>query len=306
MNRRRVTLITGASVGLGLAIARRMLAKTDDFLILTARQSSLSRFEDAGVFESERVWIRPLDVTEEHDRKLVVWEAVEKLGGIDVLINNAGISYRAVTEHVRDEERNYQMAVNYNGPIALSRLVLPSMRDKRFGRIIQISSAGGFMAMPTMGVYTASKFALEGATEALYYEARPFGVKVSLILPGFINSDGFERVVLTGQSNLAFDDETDPYHAHYRYMSDFIGKIMKRAIATPESVARTVVNTAKARYPKLRVPGTIDMRLLWMMRRYLPQRIYHEVLYQMLPGIRHWGKPHPALVAAKESTKAPS
>ncbi len=293
---RRVTLITGASVGLGLAIARRMLEKTEDHLILTARASSLDRFEQEDLSENERLWLRPLDVTSEHERQLVIWEAVEKLGGVDVLINNAGISYRAVTEHVRDEERNYQMAVNYNGPIALCRLVLPCMRAKGYGRIVQISSAGGFMAMPTMGVYTASKFALEGATEALYYEVRPFGIKVSLILPGFINSDGFERVVLTGQSNLAFDDPTDPYHPHYRYMSDFIGKIMKRALATPESVARTVVRTVNARHPKLRVPGTLDMRFLWMMRRYLPSRLYHELLYQMLPGIRHWNKQQATLL----------
>ena len=79
-------------------------------------------------------------------------------------------------------------------------------------------------------------------------------------------------------------------------MSDFIGKIMKRAIATPDSVARTVVRTVNARYPKLRVPGTLDMRFLWMMRRYLPSRLYHEILYQMLPGIRHWNKRQAALI----------
>lgn len=283
-----VILVTGASTGLGLAIAKQLL-ESDAHLILTARESSLGRFEQAGIRESERLWIRRLDVMDASQREDVVAEADALLGGIDVLINNAGISYRSVIEHVDEHERQHQMGVNFRGPMALAALVLPSMRRKRAGRILQISSASGFMAMPTMGAYTASKFALEGATEALYYEARPFGIKVSLILPGFINSQGFENVLYTRQSAMAAVDPTNPYYAHYGYMSSFVGRIMRSTPSTSASVARTVVRTMRARWPKLRVPGTFDMRLLWTLRRLLPQQLYHELLYRMLPGVSEWG-----------------
>jgi hypothetical protein len=286
-NSRRTILLTGASLGLGLAISR-ILLETDHHLILTARASSLKRFEAAGITESERVWLRPLDVTVAQQREEIVEEASERLGGVDVLINNAGISFRSVIEHVSDEERLYQMAVNYSGPLSLTKLVLPAMRKKRAGRIIQISSAGGFMAMPTMGVYAASKFALEGATEALYYEMRPFGVKVSLILPGFINSDGFQRVVHSKLGEVAAGDPKNPYFFHYDKMSSFVGRVMQFTPSTPERVARSVVRTMNARWPKLRVPATWDARVLWMVRRLLPQRLYHEVLYQLLPEIQKW------------------
>ncbi len=285
---RRVVLITGASTGLGLAIARELMGG-DDHLILTARASSLGRFAEAGVYESERVWLRPLDVTDAAQREAVVSEAAREVGGVDVLVNNAGVSYRSVIEHITPDEHRRQLEINYLGPMALAALALPCMRRKRAGRIIQVSSASGFMAMPTMGLYTASKFALEGATEALYYEVRPFGIKVSLVLPGFINSDGFEHIVWTGRARDASADHHDPYHTHYRHMSRFVGQLMKRAISTPESVARTVVRTMNARWPKLRVAGTLDMRALYVMRKLLPQRVYHELLYRMLPGLREWG-----------------
>lgn len=286
---RRTILLTGASLGLGLEVAR-LLIKSDHHLILTAREASMDRFSAAGIFESERIWLRPLDITAASQREAVVREACDQLGGVDALINNAGISYRSVIEHVSDDERLYQMAVNYSGPLSLTKLVLPSMREKRAGRILQISSAGGFMAMPTMGVYAASKFALEGATEALYYEVRPFGIRVSLILPGFINSDGFQRVIHTGQGAVAVADPANPYFAHYDNMSSFVGRVMRFTPTTQERVARAVVRALDSKHPKLRVPATWDARVLWMVRRFLPQRLYHEILYRLLPRVSEWGR----------------
>jgi NAD(P)-dependent dehydrogenase (short-subunit alcohol dehydrogenase family) len=288
---RPVVLLTGASTGLGLAIARALIARNRHHLVLTARESSLPRFADAGVFPGEHLWLRPLEVTDEEQRHHLIAEIDATLGGVSVLVNNAGISYRSVMEHVTDEEREQQMAINCHGPVALCRAVLPAMRARRSGRIVQISSAGGFMAMPTMGVYAASKFALEGATEAMYYELRPFGVAVHLVLPGFIRSVGIERVVLSGQSATAAEDPADPYHLHYRSMAGFIGRVARLTPATPETVARTVVRVIEGRTRRLRVPGTWDTRLLWTMRRLLPQILYHDILYWLLPSIRAWGRP---------------
>lgn len=117
-----VVLITGASTGLGLAIARALLDARKYRLILTARRASLKRFEECGVRESENLWLRPLDVTSNSERRAIIDEAQAKWGGVDVLINNAGISYRAVVEHVTEEERLAQMDINYRSPmVRLSR-----------------------------------------------------------------------------------------------------------------------------------------------------------------------------------------
>ncbi|MEC7518340.1 MAG: SDR family NAD(P)-dependent oxidoreductase [Myxococcota bacterium] len=297
--------MTGASTGLGLAIARRLL-ETRHRLILTARPASLRRFEAAGVTESERVHVRALDVTDPGMRHRVIAEAYHRWGGVDVLINNAGVAYRAVVEHVVEDERREQMSVNFNAPMELARLVLPGMRERRRGHILTVSSVGGMMAMPTMAVYSASKFALEGACEALWYEIRPWNVRVSLIEPGFIRSSSFERVRYTPMSRRSEDESEEPYHAHYEHMGPFIARMMQGWLATPEEkVARAVVRTMHRADPPLRVLATLDARLFDAMRRLLPRRLYHWLLYRSLPSISDWGSRPPPDFSARPLPEPP-
>lgn len=288
---RQTVLLTGASTGVGLALSRLLLRLDRYRLILTARQQSLPRFEAAGIHDSQCVRLRPLDVTVDEERVAVTAEAERDWGGVDVLVNNAGIAYRAVVEHATNAERIEQMGINFLGPMALVRLVLPCMRARRSGRIINLSSVGGMMAMPTMALYSASKFALEGATESLYYEVRPFGIHVTLIEPGFINSSSFQNTHYTSQAALSEADPQDPYHCHYRHMAPFIERTMGLSVATPEKVARRVLHTMQRRRPPLRVAGTADAVLFDLLRRFLPRRLYHAVLYRSLPGVHTWGRP---------------
>ncbi|MEZ5978748.1 MAG: SDR family oxidoreductase [Planctomycetota bacterium] len=281
-------LVTGASSGLGLAIARELLG-TGRRLVLTARGSSLWRFEAAGIRESDEVLVRALDVTDRDQRIAVVSEIDERFGGVDVLVNNAGLTYRSVVEHVSQEERLAQMDVNFLAPMHLVRLVLPSMRAKRRGRIVNISSVGGMMAMPTMSIYSASKWALEGMSEALWYEVRPWNVRVTLVEPGFIHSRSFENTRTTHDSQESIEHERDPYHAHYVNMAPFIERTMNLARATPERIARRVRRILEMERPPLRAPATADAHLFALMRRLLPRRLYHAVLYRMLPNVRNWG-----------------
>ncbi len=132
--------------------------------------------------------------------------------------------------------------------------------------------------MPTRSVYSASKFALEGASEGLWYELRPWNIHVSLVQPGFINSDGFEHVRLTLRGRIASLKENEDYHAHYEYMGEFIKRHMRRAWATPESVAGKILSAIRSLRPPLRVPATIDARLFSILRRILPRRVYHHFL----------------------------
>lgn len=287
-DKKQTILITGASIGLGKAIAQELL-KTDHHLILTARESSLKRFDEIGITQSDRIWLRPLDITDENQRIAIVEEANEKLDGIDCLINNAGISYRSVVEHVTEEERMHQMSTNFRGPMELVRLCLPKMREKRHGRIINISSVGGMMAMPTMALYSASKFALEGASESLYYEVKPWGIFVTLIEPGFISSNSFQKTPYTILSKYSSENVGDPYHEHYYHMERFIAGLMTRSFSRPSAIARRVIKVMNMKNPPLRCAGTPDALMFDFMRRFLPRKFYHFILYRSLPGIKKWG-----------------
>lgn len=283
-----VVLVTGASSGIGLALARK-LWNSPYRTILTARAQSLDELRRTPFQESSRLWIRELDVTSEAHRQAVVAEAEARWGGIDILINNAGLAYRSVIEHMTEADDTLQMQANYGGPMGLIRLVLPSMRRKRAGRIINVSSVGGMMAMPTMGAYSASKFALEGASESLWYELRPWNIHVTLVQPGFIHSNSFRRVLLSkaGRDSLEHGDD---YTMYYTSMTAFIERLMNRAWATPESVADTILETMQLATPPLRVAATVDAQFFSLLRRWLPRNLYHRVLYNNLPHIREWVK----------------
>lgn len=286
-------VVTGASTGLGLAVARQLLL-TRHRLVLTARQASIPRFADAGIEPSSRVLLQPLDVTDKQQRISAINAATHKFGGVDALINNAGVAYRSVAEHVTTRDLLSQMDVNFRSPMELIRLALPHMRWQHFGRILNISSVGGMMAMPTMSAYSASKWALEGMSEALWYEVRPWNIRVSLVQPGFINSEGFEHVRFTGLSETGRSVHSDPYHAHYASMAGFIARVMRRVPATPDSVATTVVRTLERKRPPLRVPATLDAHVFALIRRLTPRRLYHRILYRSLPSITGWGPSGPA------------
>jgi short-subunit dehydrogenase len=285
-------LVTGATTGVGLALTK-LLLETDHRLVLTARRASLRRFARTGIVESERVMLLPLDVSNSHQRAAVVAAVSRRWGGVDVLVNNAGTSVRSVVEQVTEFESITQLETNFFGPMALTRLVLPHMREQRFGRVINVSSVGGMTAMPTMSVYSASKFALKGASEALWYEVRPWGIHVSLVRPGFINSDGFQKVGFSAQGKASLANPEDPYHAHYTNMGELIEGLMTLTFHTPADVAEKIVKTIHQRNPALWVAATWDAYLFDLLRRLLPARVYSWFLYAGLPRIWEWGPPKP-------------
>lgn len=283
-----MVLVTGASTGVGLALIRK-LWNSDYRVVATARAQSLNRFPNPPFKETTRFIIRPLDVTNQNDREKLIAEIEQAWGGVDILINNAGISFRSVIEQMNDDDEQLQMATNYFGPLALIRRILPGMREKRSGHIINVSSVGGMMAMPTMGSYSASKFALEGASEALWYELRPWNVHVSLVQPGFIHSNSFRHVYIGEKARQSIEKEDD-YSSYYRSMNPFIERLMERTFATPESIADAIISAMECEHPALRIPATADAYFFTFLRRFLPRRLYHWILFRNLPGIRSWGK----------------
>lgn len=290
--------MTGCSSGIGLALARRLAgeaARGGCRALLTARAASLQRLAEAGVHGGGAVALLPLDVTSEAERRAAVRHAAERWGGVDVLVNNAGIAYRAALEEMTAADEQLQLDVNFLGPISLCRMVLPHMRAQRWGRILNVSSVSGMMAMPTMGSYSASKWALEGASESLWYETRPWGVRVTLVQPGFIRSDSFTHVL----QPAALDPERGDYAEYHRRMAPFVARLMQRAHATPDDVARRILRCVERRRPPLRLAVTRDARVFYLLRRLLPRRVYHALLFRMLPGVSRWAPPAAADGAAR-------
>ncbi|MCB0412878.1 MAG: SDR family oxidoreductase [Bdellovibrionales bacterium] len=280
-----VLLVTGCSSGIGLALAK-LLWKTQYRVVITARESSLTKIK---LKPREDKWIRPLDVNLSEDRKKLVNEIQKKWGGVDILVNNAGISYRAVVEHMNEVEELSQLRTNYLSPMAMIRLVLPGFRERGRGKIINVSSVSGMLAMPTMSSYSASKHALEGASEALWYEMKPLGINVSLIQPGFIRSDSFKNVYYSKQSAEA-EGAKEPYSEYYDNMSPFIESFMSRSPITAEKVAKTILKVIRTENPPLRVPVGLEAYVFYYLRRLMPRRLFHPLLFSLLPGARHWGE----------------
>lgn len=283
-----VILITGCSSGIGLALARLLRDRTDYRLVITSRAGSQKTLHKEFV-ESDRIMIRPLDVTIESQRSALIKEIEEKWSGVNVLINNAGISYRAVVEHMTAPEELIQFEANYFGPLELIRIVLPYMRKLGRGKIINVSSVSGMLAMPTMGSYSASKHALEGLSEALWYEMKPLGINVCLVQPGFVRSRSFQNVRYSFSSSNK-DDVEGVYMDYYQHMTPFIERLMGLSLTTPEHIAMRILKVIRTENPPLWIPATIDAKIFYYLRRFLHRKLLLNLLFAALPGVSNWGR----------------
>ncbi|GGU78336.1 short-chain dehydrogenase/reductase [Streptomyces litmocidini] len=177
----KVWLITGASSGFGRAFAEAAIAAGDVVVAAARRTEAL---DDLVAAHPDQVDPVALDVTDTAAIDRVVAGLVERHGRVDVLVNNAGRTHVGSVEETTDEELRSLFDVHVFGPAALTRAVLPHMRARRSGAIVQISSMGGQMSLPGFGAYSATKFALEGLSEALAAEVRPLGIDVLVVEPG--------------------------------------------------------------------------------------------------------------------------
>src|SRR5579875_1688135 len=179
-------LITGVSSGLGQAFAGAAL-EAGHRVIGTVRRPS-----DADAFAARaagRAYPLVLDVTDFEAIPAAVSRAEQQAGPIDVLVNNAGYGHEGVLEESTVDDLQRQFAANVFGPVAMIKAVLPGMRARRAGRIINVTSMGGFITMPGISFYCGSKFALEGISEALGKEVAPFGIRVTALAPGQFRTD---------------------------------------------------------------------------------------------------------------------
>lgn len=284
-----VILITGCGSGIGWALAKLLSRQPEYRIVATAREKSLPKLRQEFP-ESDRFWVRSLDVTSQFSRETLIDEIKQKWGGVDILVNNAGISYRSVVEHMTEADEVRQMATNYFGPMGLIRGVLPGMREKGRGKIINVSSVSGMLAMPTMASYSASKYALEGASEALWYECKPLGIDVTLVQPGFIRSRSFHNVYFSPQSDPETKDQGGPYRDYYKNMTPFIERMMHLSLSNPQKISQLILKVIQTERPPLWMPATLDAFVFYYIRRIFPRRFLLQFLFACLPGARHWGR----------------
>jgi NAD(P)-dependent dehydrogenase (short-subunit alcohol dehydrogenase family) len=224
--------ITGASSGFGTAFALHALERGDN-VVATAR--SMSKLDALVARAPSRVLAVKLDVTLSADIQPAVDAAVRRFGRIDYLFNNAGYGIVGAVEETSDTELRAVMDTNFFGAAAVTRAVLPVMRAQRSGAIVNISSMGGQMSFEGVSAYSASKFALEGMSEALALEVKPFGIKVLIVEPG-----GF-RTEFGGTSALRFMPVTAPYKDVLTGIRGILHDMHGTQPGDPAKAARAVV-----------------------------------------------------------------
>jgi len=205
-------------------------------------------------------------------------DVVATHGSIDVLVNNAGYGLFGAIESIALEEARRQFEVNLFGAARLTQLVLPGMREKRAGKIINISSTNGKVYAPLTGWYTASKHALEGWSDCLRLEVRPFGIDVVIVEPGAIRTGFADRML----RSLDGADEAGPYVAALRRLEHTTRKNAERGIGSePEVVARAVAAAVRSKRPRSRYAvGLAAKPMIWL-RKHVSDRIFDRIMTAM-------------------------
>ena len=265
-----VVLITGASSGIGRACAVH-LVRRDYYVFGTTRRSPAEVRTDLRheIGSTDRLEIVGMDVDRDASVSLAINEIVERTGRLDGAVNCAGFGIAGPVEDTSDDEALANFETNLFGTLRVCRAVLPIMRRQGCGTIINVSSIGGRIGLPFQGVYSATKFALEGLTEALRMEVRRFGIRVVLIEPGdFCTGFTDNRRIVRGAR------ESDAYAETFR-MTLSVVETDERNAASPELVASLIARILACRSPRVRYTiGPVSQRFAAHVKNVLPSRLF--------------------------------
>ncbi|MGQ7249363.1 oxidoreductase [Halomonas sp. V046] len=266
----RVALVTGASSGIGRAVALRLLAEGWVVYGGARRPERMADLIERGGRALA------LDVTDSSSMEAALTVIDREQHRLDALVNNAGVGVYGALEELPIDQARRQFEVNVFGLMELTQRVLPGMRERGAGRIVNVGSMAGRIWMPVGGWYHASKYALEALSDALRMETRPFGIHVSLIQPGVIRSEWAD----IAQSNLAQGNDDSPYASIKRQV---LGALKDRRFAgQPDQVADVVAKALSARRPRRRYAVPLDAKLFIFLHWLLPTFVYEAVLKAML------------------------
>lgn len=259
----RVILITGASSGLGKTTAM-LLARSGHIVYGTSRKA-LPGFDG--------IRMLAVDVIRPDSIRKAVEQIIAEQGRLDVLINNAGLGISGALELATEEEIGKQMNTNFMGVVHACQAVIPVMRQAGRGLIITISSIGGVIAVPFQGFYSASKFAVEGYSEALLHEVRPFGIRICLVEPG----DFCTNFTTNRSVSSATLDHPDYRDTFTRVMATI--ENMEKSGSHPDKLARCIERLIRKKHPPFRTKtGPMEQVLFARCKGWLPDRLVHWVV----------------------------
>jgi NAD(P)-dependent dehydrogenase (short-subunit alcohol dehydrogenase family) len=238
----RTWLITGTSSGLGRALAERALAAGDRVAGTFRNEAARADFERLAPGRSLGCL---LDVTDEAAVRREVDDVLRQTGAIDVLVNNAGYGFEGAVEEATLAEVRAQFETNVFGAVSMMQAVLPGMRQRRAGHIVNISSIGGLAGFPAVGIYNGSKFALEGISEALAKEVAPLGIKVTIVEPGGFRTDWAGRSMIHARRKIP------DYEATAGERRRFLASIDGKQAGDPRKAADAILRVVVAEHPPL-------------------------------------------------------
>jgi short-subunit dehydrogenase len=259
MNMKKVVLVTGASAGIGFETARFLSQQGYVVYGAARRMNRLNELKQSGVSTIQ------MDVTDDGSMVKGIEQISAEQGRIDVLINNAGFGSYGAVEDVSIEDAKYQLDVNLFGAARLTQLVLPLMRQHKWGKVVNISSIGGKIATPFGGWYHASKFALEGLSDSLRNEVKQFGIDVILIEPGGIKSEW---------GGIAFDSliKVSGHTVYKKLAGQFAGAFKGTEGKNPSAIviARLIKKAIEQKKPRARYSGGYLAKPSLILRKLLP------------------------------------
>lgn len=268
-------LVTGCSSGIGHAAALGLAGAGLTVWASARRVDALADLEKAGCRVIE------LDVTDEQSRQRAVRAVAAEHGAVGALVNNAGYGQAGPIEEVSLDMLRRQFETNVFGLARMCQLVLPGMRSQGTGTIVNIGSAAGLMGVPGSGAYAMTKWAVEALSDALRYETRSFGVRVSVLEPGGVAATNFAET-----EAATWPPGQGPYDTFRRNHHDRMAHFNRPGtpgLSTPEDVARAVVKAVTAGRPKARYKIGIAPRLMPLMYRALPERLWDEIWARQFP-----------------------
>ena len=274
-----VVLITGASAGIGKASALHLAGRGYAVIGTSRQMERLSGLFDEAEERGVRLFGVELDPNSDESVQSVMPGLISQFGRIDSLINNAGFGVWGPIDSLSIDELKLQFEANFFGAVRMVHSVLPQMMSNGSGRIVNISSVLGRMGTPFNGAYVSSKYALEGLSESLRAEVKPFGVHVSLVEPGLFSTD-FQK----NQLKAARSQDEDSAYAQYVERYNSRHDQFDWFASDPIKVARVIEKALSSPNPSFRYPVGLDAWLGILSVRFLPQRLYHALLDRVTIG----------------------
>lgn len=266
----KIALVTGCSSGIGFGLVAPLLQA--GFVVFASLRGKDSRgllFQEQLQQHPNRLILVELDVNSDSDRQAVIDQIENQFGRLDVLVNNAGLGVFGALENVAESELRKQIETNVTSLALLTQAALPLLRKSR-GKLINLSSVLGRISLPLTSLYCLSKFAVEGLSEALYHELKPYGVQVCLIEPGGHRTQ-FNQNLTWGtrivKDSQAYSEETQ------RYRGDMRALIEQRGVP-PENVVKAIMKVINTKRSPLRVTVGVDSTGACLLKRIIPESLF--------------------------------